>query len=76
MRLAGRYGAGAGLNPTEAVEDVTVGWADAVARLAAWELRAAATTCYAAAAAAEARAHGHGAGPPSSGLARYGKARL
>ncbi|KXZ53285.1 hypothetical protein GPECTOR_7g1179 [Gonium pectorale] len=40
-----------GLKPDDAVEDVTVGWADAVARIAAWELRTAATSCYAAAAA-------------------------
>ncbi|GLC64771.1 hypothetical protein PLESTF_000205600 [Pleodorina starrii] len=60
-----------GLNPCEAVEDVTVGWADAVARLAAWELRAAATTCYAAAAAA-AEAKARGGGGTSGGQSLFG----
>ncbi|GLI64717.1 hypothetical protein VaNZ11_008077 [Volvox africanus] len=60
-----------GLNPSDAVEDVTVGWADAVVRLAAWELRAAATTCYAAyAAAAAVRARGV-AGAPGGGQSRF-----
>ncbi|GFR47916.1 hypothetical protein Agub_g9716, partial [Astrephomene gubernaculifera] len=41
--------AASGLRPDDPVEDVTVGWADAVVRLAAWELRTAAAGCYAAA---------------------------
>ncbi|EFJ45269.1 hypothetical protein VOLCADRAFT_94488, partial [Volvox carteri f. nagariensis] len=67
-----------GLNPNEAAEDVTVGWVDAVVRLASWELRAAATTCYMAHTAAAARARrgdsagsgarGGGSGQPMFGL--------
>ncbi|KAG2484394.1 hypothetical protein HYH03_016809 [Edaphochlamys debaryana] len=58
-----------GLKPDDAVEDVTVGWSDALARLPAWELRAAATSCYAAAAAARSgTAAGGGGGGSRFGL--------
>lgn len=59
-------GNAAGLKPDDAVEDVTVAWADALVRLAAWELRTAAASCYAAAAARSASGAGSAGGGASS----------
>ncbi|PNW76135.1 hypothetical protein CHLRE_12g546450v5 [Chlamydomonas reinhardtii] len=61
-----------GLKPDDAVEDVTVAWADALVRLAAWELRTAAASCYAAAAARSASGAGSAGGGASSLSSRFG----
>ncbi|KAG2446459.1 hypothetical protein HYH02_008451 [Chlamydomonas schloesseri] len=61
-----------GMKPDDAVEDVTVAWADALVRLAAWELRTAAASCYAAAAAAARGTGGGGGGGTASLTSRFG----